>query len=64
MISTLVRLSLQHFLRDEDRGRSEAQERAHFGSHRALSCNSDDLCNLAEFLAVGTVQRETIEAGI
>src|SRR5262249_54972323 len=59
-----VRLSLHHFFRDEDWGRSEAEERAHFGAHRALSCSSDDLGNLAELLAVGTVQRETHEPGV
>src|SRR5215470_539967 len=59
-----VRLSLHHFFRDEDWGRSEAEKRAHFGAHRALSCSSNDLRNLAELLAVGTVQRETHEPGV
>ena len=59
-----VRLSVYHFFRDEDGGRSKAEERAHFGAHRALSCSSDDLRNLAELLAVGTVQRETHEPGV
>src|SRR6516162_8920310 len=59
-----VRLSLHHFFRDEDWGRSEAEKRAHLGAYRALSCSSDDLRNLAELLAVGTVQRETHEPGV
>src|SRR5215831_20382108 len=59
-----VRLALHHFFRDEDWGRSEAEERAHFGAHCALSCSSDDLRNLAELLAIGTVQRETHEPGV